>query len=71
MGNDVTVNDFIKFLNLNTGFDLTEFMDYLEYHLEDQYQYFIQYSSLDYRKCPLKMILQDFAYSIDLYQLVA
>jgi hypothetical protein len=71
MVNDVTVNDFIKFLNLNTGFDLTEFMEYLEYHLEDQYQYFIQYSSLDYRKCPIKMILQDFAYSIDLYQLVA
>jgi hypothetical protein len=71
MGNEVTVNDFIKFLNLNTGFDLTEFMEYLEYHLEDQYQYLIQYSSIDYGKYPLKMILQDFAYSIDVYQLIA
>lgn len=71
MANNVSINDLIKFLNLNTGFDLTEFIEYLEYHLEDQYQYFIQYSFLNYRKYSIKMILQDFADVIDIHQLVA
>jgi hypothetical protein len=69
--NDISIGYFIKFLNLNTGFEFTEFMEYLEYHLEDKYEYFIQYSFLNYRKYPVKMILQDFAEVINIHQLVA
>jgi hypothetical protein len=66
--NNVTVNDFIKFLNLNSGISFREFMDCLGYHLISEYQFTSPYS---YSKYSLKLFLQDFATHLDDHKLVA